>query len=193
MCTACVHLAWAQMARKSLEQSHKWIESDIQQSHRHNTELRSQGQHRLAKPTNVASTTQYGNQIDPIEMNDSNQNDKNQWDLLGINKNYENNRLHRVKRHAGHSHEEKHSSVEMNQNTERYLEKIFKQFSNSDHEMNHIEFEHMMNQLGLDRIIASKQLNNAIYPEESSHGADSHVNDVHSNGTVSKMSKLLTS
>lgn len=187
MCTACVHLAWAQMARKSFEQTHKWTESDFRQAHRHDTELRPQGQHNVAEPTDVASDLEYGNQMSPIEVSDLSQSDDSQWELLGNNLNYENNQLQRVKRHAGHSHaEEKH--VEMNRNTEQYIEKIFKQFSNSDHEMNLVEFEKMMRQLGLDRIIENKQLNNAIHPEESSRGADSHANhshDVHSNGTVS--------
>lgn len=179
------------MARNGAElPPHKWSESNIRQTHRHEAELRPQGRHYVPETNDNTATSdlEYGYQTNPMEISDLNQMDGPEWELEN-NLNYENNQLQkRIKRHAGHSHEE--TRVAMNRNTERFIEKLFKQFSNSDHDtMNLVEFERMMAHLGLDRLIEDKHLSNVIHSDESSKTADSFVNhqpDTHSNETVSK-------
>lgn len=199
VCTACVHLAWAQMARNGIEQPHKWRDMDFRSAHRHNSELEPLDQHSMAESTDVASDLEYNNQMNPIEMNALQDDDQIAFDRLGNNIKFENNPIQRHKRHAGHSHEEEH--VDINPNTQQYIEKIFKKFSNSNDEMNLNEFENMMSELGLDRLIEGKQLNNAIHPEESSRSSsggssssntdDNHSHDMHSNDTVSNTRKCI--
>lgn len=170
MCTVCVHLAWTQMA------------------HRQAFESRQPGQSDSNEPTNIASDLEYGNDEKPLENWDFSRND------LGNNQYYKSKRVDRVKRHAGHSHAPHHDEnhIEMNSNTERFIEKIFNQFSNGDQKtMNLIEFEKMMKQLGLVRLIDDNQLPNVIHPDEHSSTDNGHVDhshDAHSNETVSNQS-----
>lgn len=203
VCTTCVHLACAQMARKTPQPS------DFNQIHRHDIKLRPQGQQqqqqqqRLVLGTAAAaaaaasSDLDYGKQI-------------KQTQLGNIKQNYEINQLHRTKRHAGHSHGSADAAaaanrinhIEVNPSIGHFIEKLFAQFSDGDSKtMNLIEFEKMMKHLGLDRLIDDKQLNNLIHPtdDESSSSRNSNSNvgsthdnnhenhsaDAHSNDTVS--------
>lgn len=201
VCTTCVHLACAQMARKTPQLS------DFNQIHRHDIKLRPQGQQQrlvlepaaqaaaAAAAAAPASDLEYGKQI------------KTQ---LETNKqNFEINQLHRNKRHAGHSHavtdaasNNRINHIEVNPNIAHFIEKLFEQFSNGDSKtMNLIEFEKLVKHLGLDRLIDDKQLNNLIHPsDENSSNSDSNVGstqdndnnhgnnspDTHSNDTVSE-------
>lgn len=185
VCTTCVHLACAQMARKTPQLS------DFNQIHRHDIKLRPQGQQqrlvlgpaaKAAAPVAVAvapSDLEYGKQI-------------KQTQLGNIKQNYEINQLHRTKRHAGHSHDggaaaatNRINHIEINPNIGHFIEKLFQQFSNGDSKtMNLIEFEKMMKHLGLDRLIDDQQLNNLIHPtddENSSSNSNSNIDSTHDN------------
>lgn len=190
MCTVCVHLALTQMARKDLVQQHKWTATDFQPAHRQDFELRQNDQRDSNEPANIGSDLEYGNPENSLENSDFSRNDL-EWNL-GTNQYYaSNNRVDRVKRHAGHSHGAHHDEnhIEMNSNTERFIEKIFNQFSNGDQKtMNLVEFEKMMKQLGLVRLIDDNQLTNVIQPDEISSTDNDHVDhshDAHFNETVS--------
>lgn len=173
MCTACVHLAWSQMARKDFGQPHQWIETDSNNIH---LELRLQGQDGTV---HVPSDLKYGNS-DHIR-------NELEWNLETREIN-EIDRLHRNKRHAGHSHshgnehKQDENHVEMNPNTDIFIKKLFKKFSNSD-TMNLVEFENMIKELRLDRLIVDDQLNNA---DKSGSNTVNPSHDEHSNGTVSE-------
>lgn len=212
VCTTCVHLACAQMARKSPQLS------DFNQNHRHDIKLRPQGQQRQQRlvlgpaaqaPAAVAASAaaalsdlEYGKQIKQTQLENTKQN-------------YEINQLHRIKRHAGHSHEasvNRINHIEVNPNIGHFIEKLFEQFSNGDSKtMNLIEFEKLMKHLGLDRLIDDKQLNNLIHATgggrdvngdggENRSNSDSNIDsthhdnhehntsDAHSNDTVSRIS-----
>lgn len=187
VCTACIHLAWSQMIRKSLDHPHKWIESDVKQTtHQHGNKFRSQDRHFAPKSSNAASDLESQNQLQ-TKLNSaySQQNDGQQH--IETNQNYKIKQLHRSKRHAGHSHDTMvHSDdhIEMNSKTERFIEKLFQQFSNGDSKtMNLIQFENMVKHLGLERLIDDKQLNNAPHSGDT-HNTDDHSHDAHSNETV---------
>lgn len=123
VCTACVHLAWSQMARKDV-----------------------------------------GNKID-----------------------YEFSKVHRMKRHTGHSSSNTitENLIAMNPNTDAFIEKLFKEFTNGNREtMNLIQFENMMKTLKLDRFIEDNQLQR----QSQQHSAEKNINENHhghSNETVS--------
>lgn len=94
---------------------------------------------------------------------------------------------HRVKRHGAHGHHhgttvELDSFVDTNPNTKKSIENIFRHYGNSDAEtMNIIEFERMIKELGLTRLIAQKQIDDG-HPE---HGPDdSSDHDQNRNGKV---------
>lgn len=202
VCTTCVHLACAQMARKAAPQLF-----DSNQIHRHDIKLRPQGQQQRLAVEPAAATAavaaaapsdlEYGKQI-------------KQTQLGNIKQNYENSPLHRNKRHAGHSHggadaanaaANRINHIEVNPNIGHFIEKLFEQFSNGDSKtMNLIEFEKLMKHLGLDRLIDDKQFNNLIHPSDASsssnsdsnthdnnhdHNHENHSPDAHSNDTVS--------
>lgn len=195
VCTTCVHLACAELARKTAH----W--SDSSRIHRYDIKLRSQGQQRLpleppaaqVAEQAAASNLDYRKQIET--------------ELVNNIQSYEINQIHRNKRHAGHSHEAAAASqpnhIEVNRNAGHFIEKLFAQFSNGDSKtMNLIEFEKLMKHLGLVRLIDDTQLNNLIHPSDdersshsdrnigSTHGIDNHgINspDTHSNDTVSKI------
>lgn len=185
VCTACVHLAWAQMARKGAEQSpHVWSNLEFRQNHRHET-VQLIPQDVVAKTVdNIAiSDLDYEIRKNPMEISDLNELDIDpQQKLVNI----ETNPLQpRHKRNAGHNHHEI-NHIEMNHNTERFIEKIFKQFSNSHDTMNLIEFEQMMVHLGLDRLIEDKHFNTVNSNSDGNSNMDAnHSHDAHSNETVS--------
>lgn len=203
VCTTCVHLACAQMARKTPQLF------DSNQIHRHDIKLRPQGQQQrlVVEPAAAAAAIaaaapgdlEYGKQI-------------KQTQLGNIKQNYENNQLHRNKRHAGHSHgavdaaaaTNRINHIEVNPNIGHFIEKLFEQFTSGDSKtMNLIEFEKLMKHLGLDRLIDDKQLNNLIHPSSDAssssssdssthdnshdHNHENHSPDAHSNDTVSKL------
>lgn len=177
VCTACVHLAWAQMARKDLGQPHKWI--DVMQTHR------QQGQPDASESAaHVASDLEYGNQVNPIQSSNFNRND---LDAIVENKIvYDNDKVYRNKRHAGHSHHDNTENlVTMNPNTDAFIEKLFKEFTNGDRDtMNLIQFENMMKTLKLDRFIEDNQLQRqSTHSTERSHDESNY--HAHSNETVS--------
>lgn len=61
---------------------------------------------------------------------------------------------YRSKRHASIQQTDNSNKLEMNSNTHEFIQKIFKQFGNSDDgTMNVVGFEKMLHQLGLDRMI----------------------------------------
>lgn len=172
VCTACVHLAWAQMAKRDL--GHWDSESASKQTHR-------QGQF---EPANVASDLEYRNQIDTIQ--NSNQIDDRHGNVEQKTVN-ENSKVHRMKRHAGHSTVNTENLVAMNRNTDAFIEKLFKEFTNGDREtMNLIQFETMMKTLKLDRFIDDNQLQQ----QQSQQSTKKTTDDIHhapnSNETVSK-------
>lgn len=170
VCTACMHLAWSQMARtKGSNLQDKWIETDFMRSDRHRLDSGQLDQ----SADQVASDLEYAN-------NEYSRNDI-QWNL----EHNENSQVHRIKRHAGHSHGTVHDdhSVEMNPNTDLFIRKIFQQFSNRD-TMNLVEFENMVKQLGLDRFIEDSQLVYKI-PAEKGGSTPNPLHSDHSNETVS--------
>lgn len=197
VCTTCVHLACAQIARKTAQSL------DSNQIHRHDIRLRSQGQQQhlmlgpAPKPVAAAAATaselDYGKQI--------------KTQLVNNKQNYEINQMHRNKRHAGHSHavaDNEMNHIDVNPNTGHFIEKLFEQFSNGDSKtMNLIEFEKLMKHLGLVRLIDDNQFNNLIHPSDehsshsdsnigSTHEIDNHGNkspNTHSNDTVSTKQK----
>lgn len=100
----------------------------------------------------------------------------------------ENDLVHRTKRHAGHSHTNTADKfVEMNPNTNTFIEKLFIEFTNGDREsMNLIQFENMMKTLKLDRFIEDNQ-----WQQQQPHSTvdtssdENHHHHAHSNETVS--------
>lgn len=187
VCATCVHLACAQIARKTPQLS------GLTQIHRHDVKLGPQGQQRLVlnpAAAEAASDLEYGKQI-KTQLENTKQN-------YGITK------LHRNKRHAGHSHgvadaADAHpiNHIEVNPSTAHFIEKLFEQFSNGDSKtMNLVEFENLMKHLGLNRLIDDKQFNNAIQTLNESRSnsgiadGDNHENNspnTHSNDTVSRI------
>lgn len=162
VCTACIHLAWAQSRKGS------GSESISMQTHR---------QHE----GHSSSDLNYKYQVNPID-----------------NSHYENDLVHRTKRHAGHSHANTADKfVEMNPNTNAFIEKLFIEFTNGDREsMNLIQFENMMKTLKLDRFIEDNQLQqqqqhqlshqqHSSSVEKSSNSDENHHHHAHSNETVS--------
>lgn len=145
VCTACIHLAWAQML------------------HKHAVELKQQGQY---SPNHLANDFTYENRQNRLQSDDENRQSES---------------VRRTRRHAGHSHADMHHDNEINTNTDRFIEKLFNEFSdNGDRTtMNLVQFDKMMKKLGLHRLIQDTQISS---PEGS---ADSHVSDGHSNETVS--------
>lgn len=104
------------------------------------------------------------------------------------NSHYENDLLHRTKRHAGHSHTNTDDKfMEMNPNTNAFIEKLFIEFTNGDREsMNLIQFENMMKTLKLDRFIEDNQLQQKQqHSIVDTNSEESHHHHAHSNGTVS--------
>lgn len=73
----------------------------------------------------------------------------------------------RRKRHAGgHSHHDEHidldSFVEINSNTQQFIQKLFHEFGDSEKEtMTVTGFERMVRRLGLDRLIEDHQMKSA--------------------------------
>lgn len=169
VCTSCVHLAWAQMNRKDFGQSHKWNELDLPSKHGYDT--RHQGQSQSAY---INSNLKSGNN-DHIQNNLQLESDT--IDTI------ENERFQRNKRHAVHNHGHDHTHddnhIEINQNTDIFIKKLFKQFSNSD-TMNLVEFESMIKALQLDRLIVDNQLNSV----EKNGNTFNPSHDDHSNETV---------
>ncbi|XP_055321882.1 zinc transporter foi isoform X2 [Sitodiplosis mosellana] len=149
VCTACVHLAWAQMGRKDL--GHKSSESVPMEMHRQH-----QGQ--------PSSVLEY--EVNPIESS-----------------HYENDLVHRTKRHAGHSHTNTaENRVEMNPITNTFIEKLFNNFTNGE-TMNLIQFEEMMKTLKLDRFIEDNQLQQ----QSQQHSAHSNETCISSVSLVSQV------
>lgn len=159
VCSACIHLAFSQRARNDLDQQHEWIETDSRLAARDNFKSRQQG------------------------LADSDYGREDLRSILGNKEYNDNEQVNRIKRHADHNHGigQLHDDnlVEINQNTDLFITKIFKKFSNRD-TMNLVEFEKMMKELRLDRLIDDSHLSQAIHPEKVS-SAD-HGN--HSNETV---------
>lgn len=168
VCTACVHLAWAQMARKDLGQ------------HFTSTHRQQQGQHESLNSAHI----DYGNQVNPIQNSNFKRNDLD--GNVGNKIDYEFSKVHRTKRHAGHnSHTNTENLVAMNPNTEAFIEKLFKEFTNGDREtMNLIQFENMMKTLKLDRFIEDNQLQRHSEQRSAEKNTDGNQHG-HSNETVS--------
>lgn len=92
------------------------------------------------------------------------------------------NNQNRLKRHAGgHSHDATNnldSLVEVNKNTQFFIEKLFQQFGNGDKKtLNVNEFETMIQQLGLERLLENYHAKNTVKSNEHS--------DEDSNSTMS--------
>lgn len=170
VCNVCVHMAWAQMARKDLWSQHKLSENNI-----HGVELNRQNQLNSAYKS---SNLEYGNRVDPVHHRISESNIKSG---LGNEVNNGKHEAHRIKRHADHSHGvDAHGQhpIEMSSVTDQFIEKLFNKFTDSDQgTMNLIEFDKMVKQLGLARLIRDNQIDNA---DENDNTGDSQ-----SNATVS--------
>lgn len=166
------------MARsKDSSQQDKWSETEFMRSDRHRLDSRHQDQSELLRSDHVASDLEYAN------------NDYSRNDIQRNLENNEYNQVHRNKRHAGHNHGAVHNdhSIEMNQNTDLFIRKIFEKFSNRD-TMNLVEFENMVKQLGLNRIIEDSELGRVISSEKG--GSTSNpLQGNHSNETVSSIKR----
>lgn len=161
VCTACVHLAWSQMARKELRLQHGVFETK-----RYGNEFSPQDQLISASED---SDLEYGRKTDPSDFSKTN-----------IQSDIEND-AYRVKRHAGHEIDINHEHFDtLNPVTDEFVEKLFKTFAISENEtMNLIEFETMVKKLGLDRLINDNQLNYAKRPDEAVNtgGKNEHLNE----------------
>lgn len=186
VCTTCIQLAWAQMARKDLAQPHTWSETV-----RHDTELRRSDR---LHPVRTDSDLEYANQMNPIHYSDFIKT--NIKSDLGNELNSEENKLRRNKRHAGHSHgsanNKQQQFVELNQ--DEFIKKLFNRFTKGDREgdretMNLNEFEDMVRELHLDRLINGDQLAHATHTKGSSSAGDSHEHHSHDAHSVEMVSE----
>lgn len=188
VCTVCVqHLVWAQIGKTEFPQHMKTI-PDIPQNHRHDIVPRQQSsetnqqQHQQQRLSiDGANNLEYGNRLM------QNSNDDVQGDVGNKLNSIENSeRMYRKKRHAAHSHSHAENLVEMNPNTDAFIQKLFKNFTNGDGDtMNLIQFENMMKTLNLSNLMSDLQFNQhqAQHHTEDEDG-DSHENHAHSNEKV---------
>lgn len=159
VCSACIHLAFSQMARNDLDQQYEWSKKASRQAGRDDFKSRQQGH-----PDPEYGRDDVLSVLDNDEFND-------------------NEPLDRIKRHADHNHGigQMHDDnlVEINQSSDLFIRKIFKKFSNRD-TMNLVEFENMMKELRLDRFIDDSHLSQTIHSDKT-NSAD---HGDHSNETV---------
>lgn len=115
----------------------------------------------------MAATKEYDDQSNVYDSNsaskglDNNVNDAVSTHSLTNAEQSDVIKKQRVKRHGAHAHSTNiklDSFIDVNPNTKEFIKKIFRQFGNGDEEtMNINEFERMIQQLGLYRLLEDQQ------------------------------------
>lgn len=180
-CTVCAHLAAAHMMEKDLNANYIGFESNHQ-----NTPDEFNDDNSNAKQNRQQNVIAFRNkEIDrPQIANNDGQNSDLKSKLIPQQQ-HEHEHTKRVKRHADHSHGSSidlGSLVKMNLNTRQYIRKLFSKFGKGGDTITLNEFERLIEELKLNRLLEEKQL---IRHDSSSRSteiaSDEHnTNDSHS-------------